>query len=159
MKNPVQKFNPWPVALIAYFAVFITGIVAFTTFASRQKIDLVSPDYYEDEVRFQQQIDRAARTRMLLATTTITYQAGEHRLNIKLPVAAGDSPSSGIIHLYRPADASLDQKTPLALDAEGVQHIDTRRLKGGLWKVRVLWKTQSQDYSVEQAVIIALPRA
>ena len=160
MNHAAQKFNPWPLAVIVYFVVFIFGIITFTTFATRQKHDLVSPDYYEDEVRFQQQIERATRTRGLPGNAAaVTYQPDEHRLAIKLPVPSGSSRPSGTIQLYRPADASLDRKLPLALDADGVQRIDTRQLKSGLWKVRVIWPAESREFSIEQAVIIASPQS
>src|SRR5947207_839195 len=55
--------NPWPIAIIAYFAVFISFIVTFIVWASHQRVDLVRADYYEAEIKFQQQIDRVERSR------------------------------------------------------------------------------------------------
>ena len=57
--------NPWPIAIVSYFIIFIAFIAWFITFAMRQKMDLVRDDYYDQEIRFQQQIDRVQRTQSI----------------------------------------------------------------------------------------------
>ena len=55
---PKPAFNPWPYALIAFFTVLITVIASFVTWSLRQDMELVGADYYDQEMRFQQRIDR-----------------------------------------------------------------------------------------------------
>src|ERR1043166_2848691 len=45
--------NPWPTAIIGYFVVFISFLIGFVAFASRQKVDLVQKDYYAEEILFR----------------------------------------------------------------------------------------------------------
>jgi len=61
---------------------------------------------------------------------------------------------SGTINFYRPSDAGLDHDISLAPDPTGAQSVNVRDLRTGLWKVRVQWKTGSQDYFFERRVII-----
>ncbi len=49
----------WPGGFFILFGGYIAG---FIVFASRQKMDLVRNDYYDQEIRYQQQIDRVQRT-------------------------------------------------------------------------------------------------
>src|SRR5262245_24832520 len=77
--------NPWPISIIAFFALFIMFIVAFIVFAMRQEVDLVRHDYYDQEVRFQQQLDRLTRSRFLSAEVAISYDAGHQQITLKLP--------------------------------------------------------------------------
>ena len=147
--------NPWPIAIIAYFVLFISFIVGFVAFASRQKVDLVSANYYEDEVRFQQHLDRVERARSIPAK--VAYEPNRSAITINLPMQHVSTLRSGSIRLYRPSDAKLDREIPLRVDQNGLQRIDASLLAPGLWKVRLNWKAGDQEYSSEQAIIAAPP--
>jgi nitrogen fixation protein FixH len=146
--------NPWPIFLVAYFAVFITFIVVFIIFASRQKVDLVSHDYYENEVRYQGQIDRVNRTQALSSSAEVTYNAAQKSLTVALPAEHARQAAAGSIHFYRPSDAGLDQDVQLAVNADGVQQWDAKSLKAGLWKVRVEWTVAGKDFQVDKLIVI-----
>jgi nitrogen fixation protein FixH len=151
---PKTSRNPWPIVLVAYFAVFITFIVVFIVFASRQKVDLVSHDYYDDEVRYQNQIDRVNRTQALGSPAEVTYDAMQQLLTITLPAAHARQQASGRVHFYRPSDASLDEEMKLAVNAAGVQQWDAKQLKAGLWKVRVEWTFEGEGFLVDKLIVI-----
>lgn len=154
MNPPFSTRNPWPIAIVAYFAVFITGIVVFVAFAARNKLDLVRPDYYAEEIQFQRQLDRLNRTQSLARQVTIAYDAAQQTVAIALPPAHAGQPTSGRIHFYRPSDASLDRDVQLAVNEQGVQLVDARKLRPGLWKVRVQWTTSGQEYFFDQSVVV-----
>lgn len=152
MNPPKPPLNPWPIAIVSYFVVFATFIGLFITWSVRQKQDLVAENYYEHEVRFQQQLDRAQRTQAQVPGTTVIFDAQARNIRVELPgVPTG---SSGQIHLYRPSNAQLDQKLPLALDGAGLQKLDATALAPGLWKVRVEWKAHDQDFYIDQSVVV-----
>jgi nitrogen fixation protein FixH len=150
------KLNPWPIAIIAYFILFIGGVITFSIYAARQRVDLVRPDYYIEEIQFQQQLDRLNRTQPISAQVTIAYNPGQQSITVALPAAHTHHPTSGRIHLYRPSDAHLDQDLELAVNPEGVQHLDARKLQPGLWKVRVQWTVDGHEYFFAQSVVIEL---
>ncbi len=153
MKAVKRIANPWPVAIIVLFVVFFSGLVSFIVFASRQRVDLVRPDYYEQEIRYQQQLDRVERTQAIKGTTGIDYNRQQQLIAVRLPVKHAGL-SSGGIHLYRPSDERLDQRLPLLLDAEGGQKIDAKNLLPGLWKVRVQWSCAGEEYYIDKAIVI-----
>ena len=147
--------NPWPIAITGFFVIAILFIVTFIAFAMRQREDLVSADYYEREVRYQSQLDSMNRSQILAAQTVVTFEPVQQVIIITL--APGQtSGATGNIQLYRPSDARLDRDVPLALDAEGIQRLDARELRDGLWKVRIRWSVDGKDYFVDQPVIVAL---
>ena len=147
-----MKRNLWPYAITAYFVLFITGVITWVVFAVHHEDQLVRPDYYEHEMRFQQQIDRAARTAALGSGVQVTYQLAEQTLRLTLP---GQETSGGTVRLYRPSDAKLDRSVKLELDARGSQTIDVAGLEPGLWKVRLSWSTDGNEYYFDQPVILA----
>ena len=154
MNSSRKTRNPWPLAIVVYFIVFITFIVTFTVFAARQKVDLVSPDYYEAEIRFQKQIERLSRTQPLNTRVAVTYDAGRQQVSIRLPSGPSSRPGSGLIGFYRPSDARIDRSVPLAVNDEGAQVVDVKQLRDGLWKVRVQWTLNGQEYFFDQPVVV-----
>ncbi len=149
--------NPWPFAIMGFFAILISCIVAFIIFATRNKMELVHPNYYEDEMRFQQQMDRVKRTRALPAGVAATYDAKQETITITLPPEHARLAATGRIELYRPSDSTLDRHLPLALNAEGAQRVDAHTLKSGLWKVRVQWKVGGDEFFFDQSMFITKP--
>lgn len=153
--NAVFLRNPWPYAIMAFFACAITGIVSFVLFANQHRMELVRPDYYEHEVRYQEQIDRVNRTKAIRQQVLVNYDFQKANLTITLPQAQVQVGLAGNIQLYRPSDSKLDQEIKLTPDAEGIQRVDTSKLKAGLWKVRVSWEVAGQEYYFDQSVVVA----
>lgn len=153
MSNSSRFPNPWPIVITSFFIVFFSGLVVFVVFASTQRVDLVRTDYYEQEIRHQQQMERVQRTQQLGQPVAVNYDPVRQSISITLPaIAAADA--SGHIHLYRPSDARLDQQVELALNAQGTQRLDASKLRAGLWKVRVQWMAGGQEYYFDQSVVV-----
>ena len=154
MNKSRTKLNPWPVAIISFFVMAIAFIVSFIVFASGQRADLVRQDYYEEEIRFQHQIDRVSRTESISAQVGIAYDSAGRFIAVTLPALQADQQPTGRILLYRPSDARLDQSIRLALDPTGVQRLDAKRLRSGLWKIRVQWNVSGQEFFFDKSIVV-----
>ncbi|RME93875.1 MAG: hypothetical protein D6766_07325 [Verrucomicrobia bacterium] len=152
-----SRFNPWPVGIGVFLACFLGYLVAFVVFSTRQRIDLVAPDYYERELRYQEQIDRVERTRAGAWEARVHEADGGRRLVIELPAEHASAGATGTVELYRPSAAEQDRTLPLRLDAAGRQTIDLRELADGLWRVRVQWKVGDQEYYTERKLVLRRP--
>ena len=149
--NPTR--NLWPTGIIVACALFVAGTAGLIVMACAQKDDLVRADYYEQELRYQSQIDRVERTRLAAAQAAVTYDNAKRCLTIALPPAQAARPITGTIHLYRPSAGALDRSLQLKVDANGLQSLDAASLTPGLWKVRVSWTVDNQDYYLDQKVV------
>ncbi|MBI3880534.1 MAG: FixH family protein [Verrucomicrobia bacterium] len=145
--------NPWPHAIAAWFILCIIGVVAWVSFTMRQNTELVGADYYDQEIRYQRQIERLGRTQFLTAQVTVAYDAKQRRVTVTLP---GDhaAQAKGVIRFYRPSDARLDREIPLKVGAAGSQTVDSTTLRTGLWKVRVQWKVGAEEFFVDRPLVI-----
>lgn len=141
-------------AIIIYFAFFITGLVSFGIWAVRQNVELVRPDYYAEEILFQNQLDSIGRTRPFLGQLAVDYRAAQQTIQIQLPPAHARQTLTGRVKFYRPSDAHLDRELPLQPDGRGAQQFDARPLQPGLWKVRLLWNSGGENFYFDQSVII-----
>jgi hypothetical protein len=146
--------NLWPLGIVVTLAVFVTGTVGLIVMACSQRVDLVSPDYYERELRFQGQIDRVERTHHAASQASIAYDAAGKCLTVLLPADQAGREVSGRIELYRPSAAGLDRAVKLDPDAKGTQRLDASSLEPGLWRVRVSWTSEKQNYYLEQKVVV-----
>lgn len=152
--QPSAGRNYWPVGITATLAVFLAGTVVLVVLSARNNVELVSPDYYERELRFQQQINNRSRTLSLAEPVRVTYEAGPRQLALKLP-AAHAAAATGEIELYRPSSAGQDRRMALQLDAQGRQTLDAAGLAEGLWRVRVTWRVDGEHFAFDEKVIIA----
>ncbi|MCF7764754.1 MAG: FixH family protein [Verrucomicrobia bacterium] len=146
--------NPWPIALIAFFILFIgatAGLVLFSTF---HRMELVDADYYEHEINHQSQMERVSRTRQRHAQVQVDYQPDQHSIQLGFPSSHVDRGAVGTIHLYRPSAARLDRTLPIKYNAQGKQLLDTEGLRPGLWRIRILWTSNQEEYFDDQRLLI-----
>lgn len=151
--NTKPRLNPWPVSIIAFFVIAAIFLTTFIAWSLRQREDLVSSDYYEKEVRYQQRLDSMNRSLPMAAQPLVTFEPDKQNIVIALPADRIQN-AKGTVHLYRPSDARLDCELPLGLGIDGTQRFDTRKMSDGLWKVRIEWNSGGQDYFLEQPVVI-----
>lgn len=149
---PKPSFNPWPYALIAFFITLVSIIGGFVTWSLRQNMELVGADYYEQEMRYQQRINSVNRTRPLGDQVSIAYEG--NAIRVTLPKEHAAERVTGTIQLYRPSNSMLDRQLKLVPDATGLQSIATKDLEPGLWKVRVAWKFQGEEFFRDTTVIV-----
>ena len=155
MKNDMKLTrNLWPIGIIVVCSLFFCGTVGLIVMACSQREDLVSDNYYEQELKYQGQIDRAERTRREASQTAVAYDAARQQITVSLPPGQAQGNLSGTVELYRPSAANLDRSMKFSPDASGVQRLDASTLAPGLWKVRVSWTCDQRNYYVEQKVVV-----
>lgn len=150
-----SRWNPWPISIIAFFTSAIIGCGTFIAFCSRHPADLVAADYYEQEVRYQGQIERLQHAQQPAASPAVTYDPATQVISISLPSRFAPAKPSGSIQLYRPSATNLDRQIKLTLNDQGMQKIDARSLRPGLWKVRVSWTADREEFYLDQKIVIA----
>jgi hypothetical protein len=48
----------------------------------------------------------------------------------------------------------MDSAVKFEPDANGVQHLDTGGMAPGLWRVRVTWTAEKENYYLDQKVVV-----
>jgi hypothetical protein len=130
----------WGKAIILVFILF-AGFIGTLVFKMMQEhIDLVRPDYYQDELAYQDDLDRATRTAALAKPAKIAFSAAEEALRIQLPFLA----DSSILLLYHPADGRADRK--IALGAGQSYYVPANKLRPGLWRAKLRWYKNGLQY-------------
>jgi hypothetical protein len=146
--------NYWPYGIVAAFVVCAGFLTTLIVFANSHRAELVSADYYEQEIRYQSRMEQAGRAQALSAPAGVRLDPAQHQIVISLPVEHARPQPSGLIHLYRPAAAGQDRRIDLDPDIRGEQRLDMAGLAPGLWRVRIQWKAGGADYYADQKLVI-----
>lgn len=153
MHEPRQRpFNPWPVGLVVALVLFASGLVVLVVVASRGRMELVTRDYYEQELRYQVEMDKQGRTYRLGAGPAVVVDRERGQVVVTLPAEHLGLRPTGRIRLYRPSAAAWDRLVELALDAEGRQVLALSELQPGFWRVRLEWTADGEDYASEHGI-------
>ena len=147
-----KSFNPWPWAIITTVSLFAVTMIGFAIFSTFHRVDLVAADYYEQEIRYQRQMDRTGHALALGGQVEVAYDAAARTIQVRLP--AQHARASGRIHLYRPSSAGLDRDLPLELNDRGQQTLDAADLVPGPWQVRISWKVADREFYQDSRVVI-----
>ena len=153
-----QPTSPWPYSIIGVYLVFVSALGAYITFALSNDVELVSADYYQRELEYESQMDRIKRTQALGDRVRISSTDHGRTLLLTLPVKQGTKKPQGEIHFYSPLDADEDRRIPLDLNANGTQTLATHHLRKGLWRVKLSWAVDTNEFHHEQTLILSQPR-
>jgi hypothetical protein len=115
---------------------------------TQQHFDLVSSDYYAQELKYQEVIDGSSNLKALNQKITIA-DAG-NAFTIELPVAAGNAPK-GEIYFYRPSNAAGDFRIQIT---PGKIEVPKSKMLTGLYKVKVTWTNGDKKYFDEQTLTV-----
>ena len=137
----------WGYRIAIGFTTFCLITIGVTVYLMMQKVDIVTDNYYEKELKYQEQLDKVARTRALKETMEITNTGKE--LIIKFPNIPDKNQSKDLISLYRPSDDSKDVKIPVLTDTSRTQVVSVDRLTKGYWKVKINWTSGGSEYYYE----------
>jgi len=145
------KWN-WGTGITVFIIFFLLMNVVVIIFAFSQKVDLVTPNYYEKELKYQDEIDAQQKTLQLSENVSVEYKS--QIVLIQFPQKFYSKELDGNILLYRPADSSKDLKIEVKTDSTGKQMISTTRLAKGFWKVKINWSLENVTYSDEKSIFL-----
>ncbi len=149
-----QVWNPWPIGIIAFFVIVIGLTIGFVWFSLHQPSELVTANYYEEELQYEEELKRLARTKAGNLDVSVRYDSDSDAMVLVLPELHRPAQPKGSIRLYRPSAAEMDREHALAFGGDGTQVIDASELSEGLWRIRVEWAIGAAEYVSERELII-----
>ena len=139
----------WGKGIVITLIVFVSLMVGLVIICVKQDdIHLVTQNYYEEEMKYQNQIEQMINANSL-DYKVLLYDNQLKKVDLKLPVGA-----KGTLHLFRPSDARLDQKITFDISDINTKAYDLKSLKPGYWKVKLTWSENGVDYFHEEKINI-----
>lgn len=141
----------WGYKILFVYLAFITGILFMVFRSTGEKTDLVAPDYYEQELKYQDKIDQAGRTASL--SSPLQYNIANGRLSISFPGDFKGKTLEGNIILYCPSDKRKDLRQPFMVMDETVS-LGLPGHYAGMFELQVSWKSDGNTYYYEKKIFI-----
>lgn len=145
-----MKFN-WGKSIFLFYGLFVAGILSMVAFYMGQDVDLVSKEYYNDEIKYQERIEKLKRTSAL--NEKVEFRALDEKVAVLFPKAIKEN-VSGEIFFFRPSDRKYDFRLPLNINSNSVQLINFHGKRKGLWKIEMNWKKGNTEYLNEEIINI-----
>ncbi len=137
----------WGYIILSGYLVFVAGIVFLVYKASSQKFDLVTQDYYEQELKYQNIIDQSANTAALSAPLHVERSGS--RLQVGFPAEMKDKKKTIDFYLYYPADAKRDFRKVIETQGNELIQPLPDAMKG-LYQLKLSWEVEGVKYYFEK---------
>lgn len=138
----------WGNKLLLVFIAF-GGLMFFMVYNSMNThFDLVTKEYYKEELAYQGIIDGRDNARKLNGKLSLTEQ--DSHLVLQLPEEVTPDSVSGKIWFYCVTDASKDLFVDLQPGDDGIQRIPINALKADKYTVKVEWNQGGTKYYSEE---------
>lgn len=131
--------------IIGFVALIMTMVVISVRMDG---IELVTENYYEEEIKYQDRIDES-NSAIELDREVISYNSQTNVIELDLPNGA-----IGSLQLFRPSDSSLDQKINVEVTHSGKTEVSLKELKTGYWKIQLSWSENGVDHYQEKKITI-----
>lgn len=147
-----MKIN-WGTGIVLAFIGFIGFILFFVVRMSTDKRanhDLVTEDYYRQELAYQKEID--AQNNATKDINKLQVRRSPDGLEIRFPEKVNPKEIKGTVSLYRPSNKQLDFDLPISLSNNHLL-IPDNRLLDGRWDIKVSWNYNGTDYLHKENII------
>ncbi len=142
----------WGNRIAILYIGFVATIILMVIVSMNQKIELVSDDYYEQELAFQNKINEANNANAL--SEKIDHQFTDNGIVFQFPSQFKNQLVTGDILFFRPSDATKDYKQLLKLDTTGKCFVNSKMLSKGMYKVKINWSANNTNYFTEQIIVV-----
>lgn len=133
--------------------VFIALMAMMVVYSFRQDLNMVTDNYYEKDLQYQQQIEKIKNTRSLIEKPQVLYRSTDKIVSITFPERINND-IEGEIQLFRPSDHKMDKSYKISLDEYGRQLIHVSALSRGEWYVKLMWTDQHDEFYDEVKIFI-----
>ena len=147
-----MKIN-WGTGIVIAFILFIAFIMYFVINMNLNKKydhDLVTEDYYEQELLHQNEIDKVDNSKKL--KENVSWKKTDDGILVSFPTDLNYKNITGTVFLYRPSNKKLDSEIDISL-SDHYLLIPKTRLLDGRWNIKVDWKYDDKSYLYKESIV------
>lgn len=140
----------WKMAIV--YTAFVVAILSFVFKARSEKIDLVAPDYYAQELTFKDRME--ASTNANAHFSAIAVENHDGHITIQLPQQQAKRIYDAHVHFYCPSDADKDEKMDLTFNENAQAIIPSKSLKEGNYLAKISWTADEKSHYIEKKLSV-----
>lgn len=141
----------WGYKILFVYLFFIAGILVLVYKSSSEKVDLVTKNYYQQELKYEQKIDEAERAQSL--SSPLQYEVNSNKVLITFPEEMKGKTITAHTLLYYAADETRDSVYNLETNTGKLTMVLPVTDKG-MYELKMDWKVDTIKYYSEHKVLI-----
>jgi len=141
----------WGHKITVVFIIFVLGISYLVYRTSLETQDLVTTNYYEKELKYQDRIDAIELASNLSAPVTAVSENGIVFINF--PKEFNDKVVTSNIQLYCPFNAKNDEDFKLEI-TNGKAAFKIKSSQEGIYTLKIEWSSEGKNYYSEKSIYI-----
>ena len=149
-----KKGTGWPVGIFVFYGLFVLALLVVVFITLNNDVDMVTSNYYEKTLVYEDQITRIRNTNTLPTKPEIAFSRDKTNLILTMPEISGARNFNGTVRLFRASDSKLDKNFKLTINDLGQQLIPIANLQKGKWEVQIQWSDGHKEYYFKQVVNI-----
>ena len=139
----------WGHKITLSFIAFAAFIIYMVVGAFRQNVDLVTDDYYAQEIAYEAKMIKKANFNKLESKPKVVANKGGISLDF-----FENKVENGSVYFYHPSREIFDQTIDLKLDDKGRQNIPRGNLVAGLYRINLQWTSDGKEYFHQETIFI-----
>jgi hypothetical protein len=133
----------WGYRIVLLYVGFVGLIVTLVSMSVNQRLDMVTPQYYQEELNFQSKIERREAARSL--EQPLSWTISDEQILLNFPKEFTGKKIEADIVFFRPSDARKDQK--VKIEGKELEYaLSTKDLEAGYWEMKIEWKAGDQAF-------------
>jgi len=141
----------WGTKLLLVFTAFALLMSPLVYMCMKQKLELVSKDYYKDELRYQDKIDGMNNANKI---GNVLIQENQENVSIQLPKEVQGLALKGQATFYCTVNSLNDRTLPLEVNDEGFMLISKTKLAKAKYLVKLNWQIGNDLYYTEKKLSV-----
>lgn len=146
-----MKIN-WGTGITVALVLFMGFIVTLVVIISGKSVELVSENYYDLEINYEDRIIATSNGQEFKDSIDITQFNGN--VFIQFPNQFNSKNTKGQVHLYRANDVAMDVKMPFDQLKEHQIIIPESDISKGKYQVQISWKNKKNNYYIAKSIIV-----
>jgi len=139
----------WGTGIWAFYGLFVVGILTLVAVSVAQKSDLVTDQYYAEELKFQDKIDKINHAKTL--ATPLVWKMTDAGVEVQYPADIKGIRGKG--RFYCPSDNRKDFSFDIEPDAQYQQLIPSNQIPEGRFQIQFDWQANGITYWHEGVIV------
>lgn len=137
--------------IVILYLSFVALILTLVFNCYSMDVDLVSKDYYAQELDFQQRINATNNEKDLNAS--ISHSVNDKSVVLTIDSTLLSNDFKGTVTFFRPSDSKKDVSFKMNF-VNNQQIIDAENLIHGAYKLQLSWTSNQKSYFKEEVIFI-----
>ncbi len=142
-----MNFGKW---IFVSFVLFTAFIATLVTVCVRQDINLVSANYYQEELVHEQKMNQIQNANNLKSKPLISVEGSV----VSVSFDDFNKIEKGELKILRPSDARLDRHFKLSASQTQVRQFTLENSSKGLYRASMQWRMDGKDFYYEKLIVL-----